>query len=165
MKIAYGVGVMALVCATSLIAGCGGFSILREPAYGRMPPSRFGDLDAAAAGPRKLIETMAGGRASVAKEPDGRDCPVHAEPMPDFVLSVPEGAGRLRFYALGAPAAKVIVIGPDGTLRCSPATKNLAAPEVVFENAAAGRYKLWAGMPGHLVLKPVQLFVERSAAK
>lgn len=160
----WAVATTATAALCLFLAGCG-FSLLRSPDFNRMPAERFGSLDLSATGPRLLRNTMAGGRASVAGEADGRDCAVYAEPVPDFVLTVPEGAGTLRFTVLGSVVAKVVVVGPDGALRCSAPPKKLGAPEVVVADAAAGRYLVWTGMPGHLVLKPVQLFVERLAQK
>jgi hypothetical protein len=115
----------------------------------RAEGSNFGDFTLDAKAPIAVVNGSTGGSTSlpaVVANTDrrGNRCLGFADPKPDHVMQLPKALGKLSFQVDSGSASTLVIVGPDGTVRCSTGgnKKDAQMEETTWQ---AGSYQVWVG--------------------
>jgi hypothetical protein len=115
----------------------------------RAEGSNFGDFTLDAKAPIAVVNGSTGGSTSlpaVVANTDrrGNRCLGFADPKPDHVMQLPKALGKLSFQVDSGSASTLVIVGPDGTVRCSTGGNKKDA-QMEETNWQAGSYQVWVG--------------------
>jgi hypothetical protein len=115
----------------------------------RAEGSNFGDFTLDAQTKIAVVTGSTGGATSLPAivanaDRQGRPCLGFADPKPDHVMKLPKAASKLSLQVdSGGGSSTLVIVGPDGTVRCSGGSKKDALLEEA--NWQAGSYQVWVG--------------------
>jgi hypothetical protein len=109
--------------------------------------SNFGDFTLDAKSQIAVVNGSTGGSTSLPAvvantDRKGNRCLGFADPKPDHVMQLPKPIGKLSFQVDSGSSTTLVIVGPDGTVRCSTSKKDAQLEDVKWQ---AGAYQIWVG--------------------
>jgi hypothetical protein len=109
--------------------------------------SNFGDFTLDAKSQIAVVNGSTGGSTSLPAvvantDRNGNRCLGFADPKPDHVMQLPKAMSKLSLQVDSGSSTTLVIVGPDGTVRCSTSKKDAQLEDVKWQ---AGAYQVWVG--------------------